>query len=87
MNFTPFWSVDKHSDLLYVHPSFLRLPSTSLTILLTAYNLSHCSFWTIAIPVMAFLIPIFMLDEIRKGVRYLQRRYDTRQAVRYHNGR
>ncbi|KAF5311796.1 hypothetical protein D9619_002789 [Psilocybe cf. subviscida] len=57
MNFTPFWSVDQHSDLF---------------------------FWTVALPVMAFLIPVFMLGEIRKGVRNLKRRYDTQQAIRHH---
>lgn len=32
-------------------------------------------------PVMAGLIPIFMYDDIKKGVRYLRRRADSRLAA------
>ncbi|KIM47650.1 hypothetical protein M413DRAFT_61489 [Hebeloma cylindrosporum] len=54
MNFTPFWSVDSHSDRF---------------------------FWKIAVPVMVALIPIFMYDDIKKGVRYFRRRSDSRLAA------
>lgn len=81
MNFTPFWSVDQHSDLLYVHPNFY----TSHPKLLIMCDSHPCSFWTVALPVMAVLIPVFMLGEIRKGVRNLKRRYDTQQTIRHHH--
>ncbi|KAF9260846.1 hypothetical protein L218DRAFT_962182 [Marasmius fiardii PR-910] len=55
MNFSPMWSVEQNSDLL---------------------------FWKIAIPLMAFIIPLFLLPDIKRVFRYIVKRMSTTKAVK-----
>ncbi|KAF8956065.1 hypothetical protein BDZ97DRAFT_1672245 [Flammula alnicola] len=65
MNFSPFWSVENNSDYLY---GLLYL----CAVLKFDGPLDSFSFWKIALPVMALLIPIFMYDDIRQVVQHLK---------------
>ncbi|KAH6911137.1 hypothetical protein BKA70DRAFT_1099837 [Coprinopsis sp. MPI-PUGE-AT-0042] len=65
MNFTPFWAVEKNSDALHRFGSDEPL----------------CSFWKVAAPMMACLVPLFMFQEIKRLFTYLKRRWQDRQAM------
>lgn len=41
----------------------------------------HCSFWEIALPAMAILIPLLMWRDIKSLARYLKRRAETRRVT------
>ena len=40
------------------------------------------SFWKIALPVMAFIIPLFLWSDIMRMVHYLQKRWAVRRVFR-----
>ncbi|KAG7100027.1 hypothetical protein E1B28_001813 [Marasmius oreades] len=58
MNFSPMWSVNENSDLL---------------------------FWKIAIPIMAVIIPLFLMPDIKRVIRYIGKRMSTKKAVKTYN--
>lgn len=75
MNFEAEWSVKYHSDLLYVlSASDTCTTSTDLTI-------TH-SFWEVAIPIMAVIIPLFVLPDIKRMIHYVEKRISANQAMK-----
>ncbi|TEB32375.1 hypothetical protein FA13DRAFT_1790699 [Coprinellus micaceus] len=72
MNFEPFWSVEKNSDVLYVLTP-LKIAPKRLT--------TASSFWKLAAPMMAVLIPLFMISDIKQTIKSWKRRRDDYAAV------
>jgi len=75
MNFDPMWSVQANSDVLCV-------PSTFLACQILNTSMLYRSFWYIAIPVMAVVVPIALWSDVKKMVHYLQKRVATKNAVK-----
>lgn len=67
MNFNVMWSVQNHTDLLYV-----SLENAFTSALLIAALL--CSFWEVALPVMAVVIPLFLKSDIAKMLHYAKKK-------------
>lgn len=75
MNFSSMWSVDQHSDLLFV-PLF-DIPMLWLLLIEPQYR-----FWEIAIPVMLVIIPCFALPDFKRMFHYIQKRMSTKNAIK-----
>ena len=68
MNFEAQWSVHSNSDLLYVLFA-LDICTTS-----TDNAITH-SFWKVAIPIMAVIIPLFVLPDIKRMIHYVEKKH------------
>lgn len=42
---------------------------------------SHILYWEIALPIMVILVPLFVAPDIRRVVRYVEKRAMTRRVV------
>ena len=74
MNFEAMWSVNKHSDLLYVPclPTvFIQRPN---------HHPSTRSFWIIALPLMAIIIPVFLWSDLERMWHYFMKRVAVRSV-------
>lgn len=69
------WSVHHdHSDLMWA--SFLY--DTFFLVLIALVP----SFWIIAIPLMAIVIPLFTFSDIRSGIHYVHKKMTAKEAVK-----
>src|SRR6201996_5064833 len=79
MNFDNMWSVHHgHSDLVCVYSPLAPLSSIELIFFVA----SVCRFWAIALPVMAIVLPIFIVPDIKRMVHYVQKRMVTKKVVK-----
>jgi len=77
MNFEHMWSVQQHSDLLYV-PLFQILLNISDAFF---FLLSRFSFWIVAIPIFVVVTIAALWSKIRSMWRYVQRRAEIKKML------
>ena len=73
MNFDDMWSVNGHSDIMFVILSSHQGPHIDLGV---------TRFWIIAIPVMAIVVPLFLWNDIQRLVHYMQKRMIVKRVKR-----
>lgn len=66
MNFEIMWSIQGHSDAVYVFNSLCSYFLLWLSL--------RCRFWAIALPVMAILLPVFLRNDIVRLAHYLTKK-------------
>ncbi|KAF7312057.1 Magnesium-like protein [Mycena indigotica] len=71
MNFEGMWSVHGHSDLLQV-----------FDIIHERHTHFYSSFWEIALPVMAVVLPIFITPDIKRIIHYVQKHILMKRIVK-----
>jgi hypothetical protein len=74
MNFDPFWAIHNNSDLLCAY-SFYKIYKTDY------YFSFNTSFWKLAIPIVAIVIPLALLSDLKNLWMYLQHRGHSMKAV------
>lgn len=77
MNFDRMWSVKhNHSDVMYV-----------ISLISKYMCLQRNSYWIIAIPLMAIVVPLFLLNDLKRMVHFVQKKIIAKDVkkVAQHN--
>lgn len=75
------WTVKhNHSDVMCVNRTFFLLSLSK------HLELSICSFWIIALPVMAIVLPLFLWSDLKRVWHYLQKRMAKRSVKQVCSG-
>jgi hypothetical protein len=76
MNFENMWTVHHgHSDLVYA----AALSSLALSVLNSPFARR---FWIIALPLMAVVLPVFIVPDIKRMIHYVQKRILAKKIVK-----
>lgn len=73
MNFTEMWSL-QGSDVLYAH-SHGMMPSL----------ISANSFWTLALPILSVVVPIFAWHDIMAMIHYLKKKMEAQKVAQVYS--